>query len=251
MRGVICIDDLVLTRHFPLLATLVLLLASGASAQTPASSLTSSASVYRSACTACHGTEGTGVPAAQRGNIGIVPDFTDCRFASAERTADWTAIIRNGGPARAFSRTMPAFRDALTDDEIRLAIAHLRSFCRSTAWPSGDLNFPRPLATEKAFPEDETVFSFSAPLRNPDSAELRVIYERRLGAMCQFEAEVPLNAREINGQWNRGLGDVSAGYKQVLIASLRTGTLLAGAAAFTLPTGKEQYGLGSRLTVLD
>jgi hypothetical protein len=32
-----------------------------------------------------------------------------------------------------------------------------RSFCREPAWQRGELNFPRPLGTEKAFPEDEMV----------------------------------------------------------------------------------------------
>lgn len=41
-----------------------------------------------------------------------VPDFSDWRFAPREANADWSAIVHQGGPARGFSRVMPAFGDA-------------------------------------------------------------------------------------------------------------------------------------------
>jgi len=207
--------------------------------------------IYRDACAACHGLDGKGTAPDQVGNRMSVPDFTDCRFTSAERTKDWSAVIRGGGPARGFSRVMPAFGDALTEGEIHLAIGHIRTFCTVSRWPAGDLDFPRPLATEKAFPDNETVFAFSIPLENTETAELRIIYERRLGSRGQVEAAVPFATRQIGDQWYRGLGDVSAGYKQLLLESNRTGTLVSAAGVLTLPTGKEQYGLGTRLTVLE
>ena len=207
--------------------------------------------IYGDACAACHGLDGKGMPSDEVGTLVAVPDFTNCRFTSAERTKDWSAVIRGGGPARGFSRVMPAFGDALTDDEIRLAIGHIRTFCTVSRWPAGDLNFPRPLATEKAFPENETVFAFSTPLQDSDTAEMRIIYERRLGSRGQVEAAVPFAARQIGDQWYRGLGDVSTGYKQLLLESGRSGTLVSAGTALTFPTGKEQYGLGTRLTVLE
>jgi len=207
--------------------------------------------IYRDACAACHGPDGKGMPPEQVGNQVSVPDFTDCRFTSAERTKDWMAVIRGGGPARGFSRVMPAFGDALTEAEIQLAIGHIRTFCTASRWPPGDLDFPRPLATEKAFPDNETILAFSIPLRQTDTAELRIIYERRVGSRGQVEAAVPFTTRQIGDHWYRGLGDVSAGYKQLLLESNRTGTLVSAAASLTLPTGKEQYGLGTRLTILE
>ncbi len=56
---------------------------------------------------------------------------------------------------------MPAFGDALAGAEIELVIGHLRTFCTDDAWPRGELNLPRPLVTEKAFPENEAVASTS------------------------------------------------------------------------------------------
>ena len=52
---------------------------------------------------------------------------------------------------------MPSFKDLLTPDQIGKVIEHLRSLCTEEAWPRGNLNLPRPLITEKAFPENETV----------------------------------------------------------------------------------------------
>ena len=209
------------------------------------------AAIYRDACAACHGHDGKGMPHEEVGNVASIPDFTDCRFNSAERTSDWLAIVRGGGPVRGFSRVMPAFGDALTDGQIELAIGHIRSFCTVSRWPDGDLNFPRPLTTEKAFPESEAVFAFSAPITETDNAEMRIIYERRLGARGQVEAAVPFAARQIGDQWYSGLGDVSAGYKHLLLASRRSGTLLSAASSLTLPTGNDQHGLGTRLAVLE
>ena len=39
------------------------------------------------------------------------------------------------------------------------AVKHLWRFCSDPAWPRGDLNFPRAFFTEKAFPENETVWT--------------------------------------------------------------------------------------------
>ena len=74
------------------------------------------------------------------------------------RTSSGAPSITNGGPARAFSPIMPAFKDLLTQEQIdKVDRRHLRDFCTSTRGRSGDLNLPRALVTEKAFPENETV----------------------------------------------------------------------------------------------
>ena len=66
-------------------------------------------------------------------------------------------MIHQGGPARGFDRMMPAFGDELTDEEIARVIEHIRGFCTERGWPHGDLNMPRALVTEKAYPENEAV----------------------------------------------------------------------------------------------
>ena len=91
-----------------------------------------------------------------------LPDFTDCQATTPEVENDWFAVVYNGGPVRAFDRHMPSFGEALSDAEIRNVVRYLRTFCADRAWPPGDLNLPRPLLTEKAFPENEALLTVEA-----------------------------------------------------------------------------------------
>src|SRR5262249_8493146 len=110
--------------------------------------------VYEQACASCHGADGRGAPAGRAITVPL-PDFTDCNVSTAESTANWAGLVRHGGPFLGMSSEMPAFGDALSDDEIRAVIAYVRAFCRDSRYPIGDLNYRRPVFVEKAFPEDE------------------------------------------------------------------------------------------------
>jgi hypothetical protein len=103
--------------------------------------------------------------------------------------------------------------------------------------------------TEKAFPENETVFSVSAT--GGDAVSTEVLYERRLGPRSQFEVVVPFEAQQRDSTWHQGLGDVAAAFKQVLYHSLRRGSIFSAAAEVKLPTGSESRGLGSGTTVFE
>ena len=86
--------------------------------------------LYAVACAACHGDDGRGVSASQRGFALPVPDFTDCNFGTREPDEDWLAVSHGGGPERGFDRVMPAFGEALTVDELQRALDYARSLCR-------------------------------------------------------------------------------------------------------------------------
>lgn len=212
----------------------------------------SGAELYRTACAACHGADGRGVAAASTGFDIPLPDFTSCTFATREPDADWFAISHDGGPARAFDRRMPAFGDVLTEDEIARALDHVRGFCTDPAWPRGELNLPRPLVTEKAFPEDETVVTSTFDTAATGSITNQFLYEHRLGARSQYEVVVPFTLREAEtGGWQRGLGDVAVAVKHVLAHSLRRGTIVSVSGEVVLPTGKESLGLGKGVTIVE
>src|ERR1700676_2269522 len=116
--------------------------------------------VYKGGCIACHGSKGNGAPMASTvfKREDTFPDFTDCAGTTPEPDGNGKAVIVHGGPSRGLSQIMPAFGDLLTDGEINDVIAYMRRFCKNTHhFPPGELNLPRALVTEKAFPENEIV----------------------------------------------------------------------------------------------
>ena len=182
-----------------------------------------------------------------------LPDFTDCRFASREADADWSVVTKHGGPARSFDRMMPAFDEALTDAQILSLVTYLHNFCRDSAWPHGDLNLPRPLVTEKAFPEDEAVLTMTVAAEGPGAVSNRFVYEWRFGARNQVELALPIIAQRPggNGGWTGGFGDIALGYKRSLFHSLRTGSIFSVGGEAILPTGNRAMGTGKGATVFE
>jgi hypothetical protein len=231
----------------------VLLLGCAVSARAQPSSFEtmSGAELYQAACAACHGADGRGNPPSVVGFDTPLPDFTDCSFATPEPDADWFAIAHEGGPVRAFDRRMPAFGRALSEGALLRVIQHLRGFCDSRAWPRGELNLPRPLMTEKAFPENETVLSMSVARGSSPSFGNTLIYEQRFGARSQIELAIPVELQKDGGSWQRGLGDVAVAVKHALFHDHSRGTIFSVATEAALPTGKETVGLGKGVTVFE
>jgi mono/diheme cytochrome c family protein len=233
-------------------AILILSLAAAATSAAQTASAKSGAELYTAACAACHGADGRGTTPTLLAFDTPVPDFTDCSFSTVEPDADWMAVSHDGGPARAFDRRMPAFGDALTDDELQRVLDHIRGFCVNPAWPRGELNMPRPLVTEKAFPENEAVWTTTVHATGRGEVGNELVYEQRLGARTQYEVVIPLVVQEgESGGWNRGLGDVAFAVKHVLAHSLERGHILSAAGELIFPTGKESVGLGSGVTIFE
>ena len=208
--------------------------------------------VYRAACITCHGPDGTGSAKSTVGFDAPLPDFTDCAFATAEADVDWFSVVHEGGPVRGLDRHMPAFGDALSPEEIALAVSHVRTFCQEPGWPQGDLNLPRAFFTEKAFPENEVVWVTAVTARGEAAVGNELVYERRLGARNQVELVAPLTfQQDATGQWNQGLGDVAVAFKRVVHSSLPRGRIASAGMEVVLPTGKEALGLGNGYTVFE
>jgi len=206
---------------------------------------------FEQICATCHGADGRGAPG--RENLRVpMPDFTDCAFASREPDADWFAVAHEGGPVRGFSPLMPPHGESLGAETLQLVIAHVRSFCTDARWPAGELNLPRAQLTEKAFPEDEAVVEVVANAEDETSAELALIYEKRIGPRAQLELAVPFALEEdASGSRQAGLGDLTLGAKYALWHSKARGGIVSLAGELVLPTGERDRGLGGGTVVLE
>jgi hypothetical protein len=213
--------------------------------------------IYIENCAACHGADGRGQSRSRVGFDVRLPDFSDCDFASREIDSDWIGIVSNGGPIRGFSEIMPAFGKALSLQEITVAVHYLRTFCSDKNWPRGELNLPRALVTEKAYPEDEALFALSV---NDHSNLITgdVIYEQRFGARNQFEIDIPFGwskrpvaNSDSETKWGSSLGDVSVAVKRAFYFDLESGSILSGSAELIIPTGDDNTGFGKGTFVFE
>jgi len=238
----------------PAIALSPLLLSAWAIAQQgPSVADGTGAQLYENACAACHATSGRGRTQREVAFETPLPDFADCNFATREPDEDWLAIVDAGGSVRAFDEMMPAFGEALSDEQMRRILAHVRTFCADASWPRGELNLPRALFTEKAYPEDEAVLTVTAAVEGPSALTSEFIWERRLGARSQIEIGVPFawNGATASQEREAGLGDVAIGFKHTLHHSLASGSILSAGIEVVAPTGDETRGLGSGTTVIE
>jgi len=207
--------------------------------------------LYADACASCHGENGKG----QNSGTGVtveLPDFTWCAFNSDESDRDWGLVVAEGGPAGGRSEQMPSFRNVLTEEQIKLVVAYLRTFCTED-WPSADLNFPRPLVTEKAYPENEVLFTwnFARALNKDRDTQLTWSFEKRIGARGQVELNIPFNIRDPkDGATVGGVGDLEAGLKYVLYDNPETLFITSGGLSLGMPTGNFGRELGEGTTTL-
>jgi hypothetical protein len=204
-------------------------------------------------CARCHAQDGSGK--VSEPTVTVEPlDFTDCRIASAEPDADWAVAITHGGPAVGLSSQMPAFGDVLTSGQVGEFVSLIRGFCRERGWPTGNLNLPRPIFTEKAFPENEIILLpvASHDKRRPDSYTISTIYERRIGKRAQLEAILPLERVYVSSLDNAetGVGDVEVGIKYALTPESPRYLLSAGFDV-AFPTGAEGRLLGDFSAVFE
>jgi mono/diheme cytochrome c family protein len=216
--------------------------------------------VFKSACAACHGADGRGTAKEIAGfeRPRTFPDFTACDQTSPEPNVTWKDVITHGGPTRGFSDIMPSFSDALTSEEIDDVVAYLRGLCRNPRWPRGELNLPRALVTEKAYPEDEVVISTGFNATGAPGGTTHVIHEQRFGIRNQIEVDVPINFQDLNHTWYGGVGDTTLGVKRVMFSSLQSdsimrpsGSILSLFGGAVLPTGNRARGFGSGTTTFE
>ena len=218
--------------------------------------------VYAASCANCHGLDGRGLPPSLVAFEEELPDFTDCDFAAREPDADWVAVAHEGGPVRGFSEMMPAFRGALTEEQLGRVMEYIRTLCTDPNWPRGELNLPRALLTEKAYPEDEWVVEAGVDLEAEGTAVGAYVYERRFGPRSQVELVIPYGWRWGGGGEERseapaaervahGPGDLVLALKHALYHDLGTGTIVSLMGEVVLPTGDHGRGLGAAGTEVE
>lgn len=207
--------------------------------------------LYEIGCAKCHGSDGQGVDPSLVGFTAPLPDFTDCRFASREADDDWIAVTHLGGPARGFNTSMPAYAEAFDAERIERIVEYMRGFCTDRAWPRGELNLPLPLVTEKAFPEDEVLWTTFVDVEGKGGFATELVYERRVGARHQWEATLPIGASSPSdgAPWSGGIGDVSLGWKSAFWHS--PSSIVTAGAEVIFPTGDEERGLGKGTAVFE
>jgi mono/diheme cytochrome c family protein len=209
--------------------------------------------IFKSDCAACHGADGRGTPQEVAGfeRPRTFPDFTQCDQTTPEDNTAWKAVITEGGPTRGFSQIMPSFKEALTSEQIDDVIVFLRSLCRNPHWPRGELNLPRALVTEKAYPEDEVVISASQNAQGTPGGVTHIIHEQRFGMKNQIEVDVPINYQDINHTWYGGVGDTTLGLKRVMYSNLQSGSIFSLFGGVILPIGNRSRGFGSGTTTFE
>jgi hypothetical protein len=203
--------------------------------------LTSGASMYAAWCARCHGDDGRGVVEGLELEV-PPPDFTDCSFNSREPRKDWKAVVTHGGPARGLSWNMPAWGDAITEEQIELIIDYIKTFCSDTRWPKGELNFRRPQVTSKAFPEDEALLIPVYTHKQQRSSTTKLVYEERIGPRGQWEVAIPFVADYQTSA--RGIGDIELSGKYALYDNDASLSILSAGLEIVLPTGNAAKGFG-------
>ena len=148
---------------------------------------------------------------------------------------------------------MPAFEEAFDIEQIQKITDFIRSFCSDPAWPRGELNLPRPLVTEKAYVEDEAVWTTSIATEGKDAITNELVYERRFGARNQIELKFPFGLQQTTseGAWNGGIGDLTVGAKRAVFHDLGRGSIFSVGAEMILPTGNEEQGFGKGTVVFE
>ena len=214
--------------------------------------------IYAASCANCHGLDGRGLAPSLVAFEEELPDFTDCDFAAREPDADWIAVAHEGGPVRGFSEMMPAFRGALTEEQLGRVMEYIRTLCTDPNWPRGELNLPRALLTEKAYPEDEWVVEVGVDLAGDGAVEGTYVYEQRFGPRSQIEVVIPYrwwrggDGGEEGGEApvaegvGHGLGDLVLALKHALYHDLAAGTIVSVMGEVILPTGDHDGDPGPR-----
>ncbi len=138
-----------------------------------------------------------------------------------------------------------------TPEQIDEVIGYLRSLCTEKSWPLGNFNLPRPILTEKAFPENEAVVSSAINIQGSPGGNVTSIYERRIGSSGMVEFAVPFEYTHDPAGTHSAFGDIALGYKHKLWSSMPKGMIWSAGGEIIAPTGNSAVGTGGESTVFE
>lgn len=210
--------------------------------------------IFKTGCIACHGDKGNGAPESMTvfERRYTFPEMSRCDQTTPEPNSAYKTVILHGGPERAFSPIMPAFGQLLTDQQVDDVVAYIRTLCDNKHhFPRGELNLPRALITEKAFPENEVVVSTAMAAKGAPNFTSDIIREQTFGGKNQIETDVPVNYADRDHNWTAGVGDISIGLKRELFSSLQKGSIFSVQGGVIVPSGDEKRGFGKGTTTFE
>jgi len=85
---------------------------------------------FQELCTVCHGVGGKGDGPSAQGLEPKPADFTNCKTMAKDSDEVLLKIIRGGGQSVGRSTVMPAWGDALSEQQIRELVKFIRGLCK-------------------------------------------------------------------------------------------------------------------------
>lgn len=86
--------------------------------------------VFQELCSVCHGVGGKGDGPSAQGLEPKPADFSNCKTMAKDSDEVLLKIIKGGGQSVGRSTVMPAWGDALSEQQIRELVKFIRGFCR-------------------------------------------------------------------------------------------------------------------------
>ena len=179
------------------------------------SDISRGAELFATNCATCHGADGQPDPDSPLvKGLGVMPaNLSDALFNSREPESEWKLVVTYGGAKLGFSEIMPAFGEALSEQEIDAVLAYVKTLGGEHDYPDGSLNLFLPIRTKKAFPEDEWVWKQRYTGQEGDDAWKNVLeYEFRIGERFQGVLEA---SHTVKGD-DSSFGHFEPGFKYVL-----------------------------------
>jgi cytochrome c oxidase cbb3-type subunit III len=87
--------------------------------------------LFRELCSVCHGAAGKGDGPSAQGLEPKPADFTNCQVMGKDSDDVLSKIIKGGGQSAGRSTVMPAWRDSLSDQQIRELVKFIRGLCKT------------------------------------------------------------------------------------------------------------------------